>query len=137
MGVNKVMLVGRVGKNPEVKIIGENIKLATFPMVTTETFITNDNRKIKNTEWHNIIVWRGLAGVVEQYVKKGAQLYIEGKIKTETWDGKDGQKKYKSTIVANDMQMLGTKHEAEQASNITTGVENAYNTPPKEEDLPF
>ena len=93
MGLNKVQLIGNVGKDPEVKNINENLKVATFSMATTEKYKNKDGETITNTDWHNIVVWRGLAGVVEKHIKKGSPVYVEGKIRTRSWDDKDGNKR--------------------------------------------
>lgn len=138
MGVNKVILIGNVGKDPETKTLESGVKVAKFPLATSETFTTKDNRKVTNTEWHEIVVWRGLAEVVEKYVKKGNPLYIEGKIRTRSWEDKNGNKRYTTEIVANELQMLGTKQEAQQASTAPEGKESGgHDIPPEEDDLPF
>ena len=106
MSVNKVILIGHVGNDPEVNYIKEDVPVAKFSLATNERFTTRDGEKKENTEWHNIVIWRGLAKVVEKYVKKGDRLYIEGKITTRQYE-KDGQTKYFTEIVAREMQMLG------------------------------
>ncbi len=106
MGVNKVILVGNVGRDPEVQYVSDNVPVARFTLATSETYKDKNGEKITNTEWHNIVVWRGLAQVVEKYVKKGSQLYIEGKITHRQYE-KDGVTKYFTEIVANSLQMLG------------------------------
>ena len=108
MGVNKVILVGNVGKDPEVQYIKEDVPVARFTLATSETYKDKSGERQTTTEWHNIVIWRGLAKVVEQYVKKGSQLYIEGKLSTRSYE-KDGITKYFTEIVANNMQMLGSK----------------------------
>ncbi|MDX2413991.1 MAG: single-stranded DNA-binding protein [Bacteroidales bacterium] len=109
MAVNKVILVGNVGKDPEVHFIEANVAVARFPFATSETYRSKDGEKITTTEWHNIVLWRGLAEVVDKYVKKGSQLYIEGKIRTRSYDDKEGNKRYITEIIADNMQMLGKK----------------------------
>jgi single-strand DNA-binding protein len=106
MGVNKAILVGNVGRDPEVQYVSDNVPVARFPLATSETYKDKNGEKVTNTEWHNIVVWRGLAQVVEKYVKKGSQLYIEGKITHRQYE-KDGVTKYFTEIVANSLQMLG------------------------------
>ncbi len=136
MGVNKVILVGNVGKDPEVQYIKEDVPVARFTLATSETYKDKNGEKQTTTEWHNIVVWRGLAKVVEQWVKKGSQLYIEGKITNRSYE-KDGVTKYFTEIVANNMQMLGNKENTgggapapqTQANNTTTVSQ------PKTEDL--
>lgn len=139
MGINKVILVGNVGKDPEVRHLDNGVAVASFPLATSETYRNKDNQKVTNTEWHNIVIWRGLADVVEKYVKKGSSLYIEGKIRTRSWDDKDGNKRYTTEIVADNMQMLGTKQSNEEAAMApeNANVENIENIPSEEDDLPF
>ena len=105
--VNKTILVGNVGKDPETKQF-ENSKVANFTLATSETYKNKSGEKVTETEWHNISCWRGLADVVEKYVNKGDLLYIEGKLKTRSWE-KDGVKKYRTEVIADQMKMLGGK----------------------------
>ncbi|MFC2104508.1 single-stranded DNA-binding protein [Bacteroidota bacterium] len=139
MGINKVILVGNVGKDPEVRHLDSGVAVTTFPLATSETYKAKDGQKVTNTEWHNIVLWRGLAEVAEKYVKKGNPLYIEGKIRTRSWDDKDGNKRYTTEIIADNMQMLGSKQSSEQEassapeSSASVDIENI----PEEDDLPF
>jgi len=111
MSINKVILVGHVGKDPEVHYIEEGLPVARFPLATSELgYQTRDGRQVPaRTEWHNIVVWRKLAEVAEKYVKKGTQLYLEGKIRTNSYEDKDGIKRYRTEIVVDVMQMLGSR----------------------------
>ncbi len=111
MSINKVILVGKVGKDPEVHYVEENLPVARFPLATSERgYQTKDGRQIpERTEWHNIVVWRRLAEVVEEYVKKGTQLYLEGKIRTRSYEDKDGIKRYSTEIVVDVLQLLGSR----------------------------
>lgn len=109
MSVNKVILVGNVGKDPEVRYIDTNVPVARFPFATSETYRSRDGEKITTTEWHNVVLWRGLAEVTEKFVKKGSQLFIEGKIRTRSYDDRDGNKRYITEIIADNMQMLGRR----------------------------
>jgi len=113
--INKVILVGRVGKDPEIRHLDQNVKVATFRLATDESYKNSNGEKITNTEWHTVVLWRGLADITEKYVKKGALLYIEGKIKTREWTDKDGNKRYNMEIVADTMQMLDKR--SDQASS--------------------
>ena len=124
MSINKVILVGNVGKDPEVRYLDSGVAVANFPFATSETYKNKQGEKVTNTEWHNIVMWRGLAEVVEKYVNKGSQLYIEGKIRTRSYDDKDGNKHYITEIIGDNMQMLGRKGDK---SSIP---------PPSEEDVP-
>jgi single-strand DNA-binding protein len=140
MGINKVILIGNVGKDPEVRHLDSGVTVASFSLATSETYRNKEGQKVTNTEWHNIVVWRGLAEVAEKYVKKGNPLYIEGKIRTRSWDDKDGNKRYTTEIVADNMQMLGSKQSNED--NAASQTENApdvdiENMPAEEDDLPF
>jgi single-strand DNA-binding protein len=106
MSVNKCFLIGNVGKNPEVKDIN-GVKMASFTLATSESY-TKDGEKVTNTTWHNIVIWRKLAEVVESYVKKGSKLYLEGRIENKQYE-KDGVTKYFSQINVFSMQMLDSK----------------------------
>jgi len=109
MSINKVILVGNVGKDPEIRHLDSGVAVANFPLATSESYTAKNGDKVTSTGWHNIVLWRGLAEVAEKYVTKGRQLYIEGKIKTRSYDDKDGNKRYITEIVADVMQMLGTR----------------------------
>jgi single-strand DNA-binding protein len=109
MSVNKVILVGNVGKDPETRYLDESTAITKFPMATSETYKNKNGERVSTTEWHNIVLWRGLAQVAEKYVKKGTQIYIEGRIKTRSYDDADGNKKYITEIVGDQMTLLGRK----------------------------
>ncbi|MEN8230578.1 MAG: single-stranded DNA-binding protein [Bacteroidota bacterium] len=109
MSVNKVILVGNVGKDPETRYIDESTAITKFPLATSETYKNRSGERISNTEWHNVVLWRGLAQVAEKYVKKGTQIYIEGRIKTRSYDDADGNRKYITEIVGDQLQLLGRK----------------------------
>jgi len=114
MAVNKVILVGNVGKDPETRYLDENTPVCKFPLATSEVYRNRDGEKVEQTEWHNIVLWRGLAKVAEQYVKKGSQLYIEGRIRSRSYDDRDGVKRYITEIVGDNMQMLGRRQDSDQ-----------------------
>lgn len=107
--INKVILVGRVGKDPEVRHLDNNSVVARFTLATNESYKNKNGEKITNTEWHNIVVWRSLAEIAGRYVKKGTMLYVEGKIRTRAWDDKDGNKRYTTEIEADNFQMLSSR----------------------------
>ncbi|MFP4025686.1 MAG: single-stranded DNA-binding protein [Thiohalospira sp.] len=139
MGVNKVILVGNVGKDPEVRHLDSGVAVANFSLATSETYKNKENQKVTNTEWHNIVVWRGLAEIVEKYVKKGDPLYLEGKIRTRSYDDKEGNKKYITEILVDNLQMLGSKQSNDENSapaekESTSDIDTA---PQEEDDLPF
>ncbi len=105
-GVNKVILVGHVGKDPEVRYLEGGVAVARLPLATSETYKNKEGQKTEQTEWHNIVLWRGLAEITEKYVRKGKLLYIEGKIRTRSY-GDENNKKYITEIIADSMTMLG------------------------------
>ena len=132
-GVNKVILVGNLGKDPEVKYLDNGVAVANFSLATTEKYKNKEGEKVSQTEWHNIVLWRGLAEVAEKYLKKGASVYIEGKIKTRKWEDKDGNTRYNTEILADNMTMLGGKKDS-QENPINPPQETASD---KADDLPF
>jgi len=143
MSVNKAILVGYVGADPEVRYLDSGTPVCNFRLATSEVYKNKNGERVTNTEWHNIVLWRGLAELAEKYVKKGTQLYIEGRIKTRSWDDKDGNKRYTTEIICDSMQMLGKKTDEPQESqkqekpgSIEAKEDNA---PENEEadDLPF
>ena len=112
MSLNKAMLIGNVGRDPEVRYLdgnSGNAKVATFTLATTERYRDRNGETRENTEWHNIVAWRNTADVVEKFVKKGTQLYIEGRIRTRSWDDQTGNKRYTTEIIADTLQLLGKK----------------------------
>ena len=112
--INKVILIGNVGQDPEVRYTGDasnGAKVATIRLATTERYRDRNGNPQEHTEWHNVVVWRNQADVVEKYVKKGTQLYIEGRIRTRTWDDQSGNKRYSTDIVADTLQLLGRRPE--------------------------
>jgi single-strand DNA-binding protein len=128
MGINKVILVGNVGKDPVVQYVKEDVPVARFTLATSETRRDKSGEKITTTEWHNIVAWRNTAKIVEQYIKKGAQLYIEGKLTTRSYE-KDGVTKYFTEIVVNTIQMLG-RAESGSSSGASTSVKKEEEVPP-------
>jgi single-strand DNA-binding protein len=109
-GVNKVILVGHLGKDPEVRHLEGGTTLVNFPLATSETY-NKDGKKIEQTEWHNIVMWRGLADVAAKYLQKGKLVYIEGKIRSRNYEDKEGNKRYITEIVAENFNMLGKRNE--------------------------
>jgi len=117
-GVNKVILVGNLGKDPEVRTLESGAKVASFSLATSESYKDRTTGERKDvTEWHNIVLWRGLAEIAESYLKKGSQIYIEGKIQTRSYDDKEGVTRYTTEIVGNNMTMLGGKGDSSNANN--------------------
>jgi len=105
--VNKVIILGRLGADPEVRHFENGSSVAKTRIATTEKYTNKEGQKIENTEWHTVVFWRGLAGIVEKYLKKGDQVYVEGRLKTRSWDDQDGNKRYATDIEAREMVMLG------------------------------
>lgn len=146
--VNKVILIGNLGKDPEVRYLESGVPVAKFPIATSETFKDkNTGEKREVTDWHNIVLWRGLAQVAENYLKKGMKVYIEGKIKTRSWTDENNQTRYATDIVADQMTMLSAKGEFESKpveSNYPNSVEEQPLQPvavdlaaKADDDLPF
>lgn len=115
--VNKVILVGHLGKDPELRYLEGNISVASFPLATSETF-NRDGKKVEQTEWHNIVMWRGLADVAAKYLTKGRLVYIEGKLRTRSYEDKEGVRRYTTEIVAESFNILGRRSDFE--SNTTS-----------------
>lgn len=145
-GVNKVILVGRLGKDPEVRNLENGATVANFSMATTETYkdrTTGERKEI--TEWHNIVLWRGLADIAAKYLHKGDMVYIEGKLRTRSWE-KEGVTRYTTEIVGDNMTMLSTKPsggggQSERSNtNYSSAPTESYSAPAAPEgtdDLPF
>lgn len=140
--INKVILLGNVGSEPEVRYVSEGVAVARFSLATSDNYTNKQGEKVENTEWHNIVVWRGLAKVVEDYVTKGMRVYIEGKISYRSYE-KDGETKYITDIIANDVKILTKKSEsAGSGSSSAKQKESAPApaipiTPEEGDDLPF
>lgn len=113
-GVNKVILVGNLGRDPEVLTFENGVKKTTFSLATTESYKDKDGNKVEQTEWHQIVLWRGQAEIAEKYLKKGSSIYLEGKIKTRTYE-QNGVKKYITEILGDNFQMLGKREQQDGA----------------------
>ena len=147
MSVNKVILVGNVGKDPEIRHLDSGVAVASFSLATSESYTAKNGERVTTTEWHNIVLWRGLAEVAEKYIKKGSRLYLEGKITSRQYE-KDGQTKYFTEIVANNMVMLDSRNTQKEAVDNSGQAQAevkptaaASETPAddggNDEDLPF
>ena len=121
--VNKVILVGHLGKDPELRYLEGNVSVASFPLATSETF-NKDGKKVEQTEWHNIVMWRGLADVAAKYLTKGRLVYIEGKLRTRSYEDKEGVRRYTTEIVAESFNILGRKSDFESTNNNSTSNNN-------------
>lgn len=148
MAVNKVILIGNVGKDPEVKYFDDNNAVANFSLATSERGFkaANGTEVPERTEWHNIVCWRGLAKIAEQFVKKGSQIYIEGKIRTRSYDDKNGVKRYVTEIFADNLELLGRRGDSQSSDSYSSSRQQQFETPssspsvdiPEEtDDLPF
>ncbi|NTE19022.1 single-stranded DNA-binding protein [Agrobacterium tumefaciens] len=144
-GINKVILVGHLGKDPEVRHLDGGVTVASFPLATSETY-NKDGKRVEQTEWHNIVLWRGLAEVASKYLQKGKLVYIEGKLRTRSFEDKEKVKKYVTEIVAENFTMLGRKSDFEQSpaapihqSPSENKIDDEFTIGPSDEngDLPF
>lgn len=136
-GVNKVILIGNLGKDPEVRYLDGGVAVANFPLATTEVHKNRAGEKVESTEWHNIVLWRGLAEVAEKLLKKGMQVYIEGRLRTRSWEDKDGSKKRATEIVGENLTILSRKSVmgADGSTETITASAEDMDSPPA--DLPF
>jgi single-strand DNA-binding protein len=139
--LNKVMLIGNLGKDPELRYTTSGVAVATFSMATSESWKDQDGNMQERTEWHNIVAWRKLAEICGEWLKKGKKVYIEGRIQTRSYDDKNtGAKKYITEIVADSMIMLDGKGEGVHSQHTSTpgvAAEEAPAAVQKEDDLPF
>ncbi len=140
-GVNKVILIGNLGRDPEVQNFENGVKKATFTLATTEAYKGKDGEKTTHTEWHNIVMWRGLADVAERFLKKGNTIYVEGRIRKREYEDKEGQKKFIYEILGDSMQMLGSGPRKDEGSGAPQSAEiqkvDGVITDGPEDDLPF
>lgn len=145
MSVNKVILIGNTGADPDVRYLDGGVAVASIRLATSENYKNKNGERITQTEWHNIVLWRGLAEIAEKYVKKGMQLYIEGRLRNRSWDDKDGNKRYITEIVADNLQMLSRKEDENKpqyntqtasSPNSTASTDTATNEDAND-DLPF
>ena len=139
-GVNKVILVGNLGKDPEVRYLEGGTAVARFTLATNETYKDKQGELKEHTEWHNVVLWRKLAEVAEKILKKGSQIYIEGHLRSRTWDDKANVKRHITEIVGENLVLLGKRETASTAGNITgteTLSNNNNSTNSTADDLPF
>ncbi|ASS49516.1 MAG: single-stranded DNA-binding protein [Candidatus Fluviicola riflensis] len=145
--VNKVILIGNLGKDPEIRRLENGVVVANFPLATSETFVdkvTGERRE--TTDWHTIVLWRGLAEVAEKYARKGQKIYVEGKLKNRSWQDKDGNTRYTTEVLGESMTLLTPKSENDRPAQTNTPpypTEPGSNPSPMdlnvnfEDDLPF
>jgi single-strand DNA-binding protein len=145
-GLNKVMLIGNLGKDPEVKTLDNGAKIATFPLATSETYKDKEGNRQTRTEWHNLVLWRGLADIAESYLHKGSQVYIEGRLSTRKWEDKEGNTRYTTEVIGDNLVLLSRANDQQQGGmGASTGGFSAPVSRPAieemgggpEDDLPF
>jgi len=149
-GVNRVMLIGNLGKDPEIQYLEKNISVAKFPLATTETHKDKNGKLISQTEWHIIVLWRGLAELAQKYLHKGSLIYVEGRLRTRSWEDRDGNKKFATEIVADNLIMLDKRSDSNhatftaaplpEADSIDESFDSSSEDPPEDEPtgkLPF
>jgi single-strand DNA-binding protein len=146
MSVNKVILIGRLGKDPEVRKINATTTVCNFPLATNESYKNQDGSYTEQTEWHNIVMWRGVAERAERILKKGSTIFVEGKLRTRSWEDKENHKRYTTEIVVENFQLLdkressGTSQAANNENKIgseTTTSSETVTEPNFDDDLPF
>ena len=125
-GVNKVILIGNLGKDPEVRYLDNGVAVANISLATSESYKNKEGERITQTEWHDVVLWRGLAEVAEKFLKKGSSVYIEGKLRTNKWVDKDENNRYKTEVLADKLTMLGKSNSQENSIEKSS-----------EDDLPF
>lgn len=143
--VNKVILIGNLGKDPEIRRLENGAVIASFPLATSETFIDkNTGEKKEITDWHDIVLWRGLAEVAEKYIRKGTKIYVEGKLKKRSWQDKEGNNRYTTEIVGDDLTILSRSenHDRPQSSYSSEGKPNGPSSmpdlsPSPDDNVPF
>ncbi len=146
MSVNKVILIGRLGKDPEVRKINTTTTVCNFPLATNESYKNQDGSYTEQTEWHNIVMWRGVAERAERILKKGSTIFVEGKLRTRSWEDKENHKRYTTEIVVENFQLLDKRESS--GTSQTTNTENKTGTdstsssetvtePNFDNDLPF
>lgn len=144
-GVNRVMLIGNLGKDPDIQYLEGNIGVAKFPLATTETFKDRSGKLVSQTEWHTVVLWRGLAELAQKYLHKGSLVYIEGRLRTRSWEDKEGARKFATEVVGDNLIMLdkrtdsstNTSHTASQTDNDIQGYSNTDTPIGDPGDLPY
>jgi single-strand DNA-binding protein len=140
-GINKVILIGNLGADPEVRYTPSGVAVAQFNIATSEEWKDKDSgEKRERTEWHRIVAWRRLGEICGEYLSKGQQVYVEGRIQTNTWEDKEGNKRYTTEIIANTVQFLGKRESSESARPRSTTPADYQGVPaqgPADDDIPF
>lgn len=135
--VNKAILIGNLGADPELRYTTGGTAVASFGIATTEKFKNKDGEQQERTEWHNIVCWTRLAEIANEYLRKGSSVYIEGRIQTRSYDDKDGIKKYRTEIIAQRLQLLGGRPKSDQEPSSQPSAPPEPETPVDDDDLPF
>lgn len=142
MSVNKVILIGRLGKDPEVRKINTTTTVCNFPLATNESYKNQDGSYTEQTEWHNIVMWRGVAERAERILKKGSSIFVEGKLRTRSWEDKENHKRYTTEIVVENFQLLDKREQNNTTSNVAeqkteNKITNDELPSDFDDDLPF
>ncbi|MDR1552154.1 MAG: single-stranded DNA-binding protein [Prevotellaceae bacterium] len=147
MTLNKAMIIGNAGKDPEIRHLDNGVSVVTLPVATTERYKDKNGETKEQTEWHNVVFWRQLAEFTEKYVRKGSQLFIEGRLRTRNWEDQSGNKKYVTEIVADNIRLLGRRPDNNNGNgNHNIAAHHVAETKPEEiildepspdDDLPF
>jgi len=142
-GVNRVMLIGNLGKDPDVQHLEGNIAVAKFPLATTETYKDRTGKLISQTEWHTVVLWRGLAELAQKYLHKGSLIYVEGRLRTRSWEDKEGNRKFATEVVGDNLIMLDKRNDV-HGQNLggihgegLEGMSSEDAPPESNPDLPF
>ncbi len=138
-GVNKVILLGNLGKDPEIRTLESGAKLARISIATNEYFKNKSGETVERTEWHNVVLWYQKAELAEKFLRKGSQVYVEGRIRTRQWDDKEGNKRYTTEIVADVINLLGGKPAGtgDSTAQMPDTAPKDQDNLPEEDDLPF
>lgn len=144
-GVNRVVLIGNLGREPDLQHLEGNIAVAKFPLATTETYKDKNGTLVSQTEWHTVVLWRGLAELAQKYLHKGSLIYLEGRIRTRSWEDKDKNRRFSTEIIGDNLVMLDKRKEQTDISSAdgTPAENNGFadmnfdSTPSVKDDLPF
>ena len=139
-GVNKVIIVGRLGNDPEVKTITNGQTVAHFNVATSENWTDQQGQKQERTQWHRIVVWARLAEVCGQHLSKGRQVYVEGRLSTRSWEDQQGQKRYTTEIIANTVQFLGSATDRDNSTSMSSAADKDFGAEPSfdtSDEIPF
>ena len=137
-GVNKVILVGNLGADPEIRYTADGTAVATFRLATSRRWTNKEGERVVQTEWHRIVAWRRLGEICAQYLSKGKQVYVEGRLQTRSWEDKDGNKRWTTEIVAENLQMLGRAGDVMDVPDETPATQDdSGDKTPLDDDIPF